>query len=95
MTQALRVEVPGPAYWTLTVDGAACPVDEWVPVPPGRRHVELRCAVPGRVDGRISCAVDVPAGAEVVLSAPYDPQWSQPPSPSGTATTPPCTALII
>lgn len=71
MTQTLRVDVPGPAaLWTLTVDGAACPVGAPVPVAAGTRRVVVRLVVPGRADGSVTCDVDVPPGAEVTLSAP-------------------------
>ncbi|MFJ9828935.1 hypothetical protein ACIRSU_31865 [Streptomyces sp. NPDC101160] len=74
MKPTLRVEVPGPAScWTLTVDGIVHPVNESVPVAPGRRQVDLHCDLlwpAGQAQGHLTCTVRVPDGGRVRLTAP-------------------------
>ena len=82
----LRVVVPAPAYWSLTLDGVPHPVGEWAPVTPGPVRVALRVCVPvpGRqLDGVLGCVVDVQPRADHEVEVPL-PYYLRP-EPSSTA----------
>lgn len=69
----LRVVVPVPALWSLSLDGVPRPVGEWSQVPPGPVGVELRVRGPlagWHVEGTLRCVVDVSAGADVEVALP-------------------------